>query len=322
MSRLVSYLTKGAAHGKIEKSEEEVNAQIERVFKNIWLKKLVGKFSFLYLNTLTRDVLLTHGKMIKLVLKNIWPICRTSKFIFVTAIICAVTPPHSAMEKLSLLWLCVIILSIILQGRYYNVYFIPTVFPISIFSGIGIYKIAGINNPLLFVLAAILLLTTLLSDYRIWKRFSNKYLDMPLEYILWPAEEMGMIRQNLAVYEIIDYIRENTTEEDYIFVWGTVPQTYVLCRRRSPVEWLSTLDSHIRSILPDWKITTLRNVYKKRPKYLIDFLGTINLDIVEKITGLHYNFSRSFGNNRFKIYKLERVIDQNFNEGSAMIEAL
>ncbi len=276
-TRIVGYLSKGAGRETFIASGEDV------------LAKLMSEY----------------GDIVKPIIKYAFPILGSSKFIVASALAGFMLKPHFDLEALLLMWLCGVSLSIIIQRKYILLHFIPFILPISIASGIGAYKIyLRAANPV--ILGTIILFSSivLFSDFKRWLSIMTDSKGQPLEYNLWPRYDRYMIDENLSVYEIKDYIKSNASEDDYIFVWGTVPQTYVLCQRRSPIGWLSTIERHIKPILPDWKELTIRAIYESPPRYVIDFLGTFRLDTVLKATGLRYEFDRKFFGDKFTIYKL------------------
>jgi len=130
----------------------------------------------------------------------------------------------------------------------------------------------------------------------------------PVDYKLWAVSDRDVFEKNYAASEIVDYVKSNTTDEDHIFVWGCVPQLYVLCERRSPVPWLNTNDSLMTPIFPQWKKVMLCNLIKTGPKFLIQFESDLNLTALEEATGLRYKFDRTFSEGKYSIFKLYDII--------------
>jgi 4-amino-4-deoxy-L-arabinose transferase-like glycosyltransferase len=69
-----------------------------------------------------------------------------------------------------------------------------------------------------------------------------------------------------------DHIRERTTEEDKIYVWGWVPGIYVRARRLSPAPKAFESDMHVKSpkALSREVATIMAGFEKKPPKFIVD----------------------------------------------------
>ena len=79
-----------------------------------------------------------------------------------------------------------------------------------------------------------------------------------------------------------------TGPDDYVLVWGCLPQLSVLANRRSPINWLSTNAVQMDPILPDWRDRLWRRMQETRPKLIVEADLGLDLGEVERRTGLVY----------------------------------
>jgi hypothetical protein len=71
----------------------------------------------------------------------------------------------------------------------------------------------------------------------------------------------------------IQYLRENSTPEDRVFVWGTQPVIYFLSRRHPPTRFISNLGLISLWGPPAWKQELLRDLRRAPPRFIVVVRG-------------------------------------------------
>ncbi|OGV72775.1 MAG: hypothetical protein A3K19_28260 [Lentisphaerae bacterium RIFOXYB12_FULL_65_16] len=235
------------------------------------------------------------------------PLLRSSRCLLLLVLLGLVLRPHYPIpERLAVAWLAGCLTAIVLQGRFFYFHFIPCLPAASILAGMGIWKLWG---PLSAGHAPAVGLTSLLAvllllDLTHIVRLLSRTCPTPLELRLWPVADWHIMEKNLAAAEVAGYITETTREDDYVLVWGCVPQLHVLCGRRSPINWLNTNSGLMDPVLPTWRTILVENVTRLRPQLLIQFDEDLDLPGLERDTGLDYSPDRTFYHGRYRVFRL------------------
>lgn len=207
----------------------------------------------------------------------------------------------------ALFWLSGALLVLMLQARFLIFHFIPLILPISILAGLGASHIGeGLyaGDPLLWggalviVGAAALDLKYVISRLVLWR-------SVPRELRSWPEFSHQMMEKNLAVREIVPFIKSVSDEKAYILAWGAVPQIYALSLRRCPVNWANTVDRLMDNIFPPWRSVLFKRMRETRPVLLLRFDDEMDLLEIERETGLKYKHFKKFYRDKFDVYALQ-----------------
>lgn len=205
--------------------------------------------------------------------------------------------------------------SIIIQGKYYMSHILP-LFPIvSLLSGNGIlffYNMA-IENSLPITKWIIFGLFALSGT--IWLRELYKYhfIYSPLEYHLRKCSIRNYRTFPYLAEEIIaDYINKNSQKWERIVQWGYNHELYVLAKRRAAVG--PHLESSLQTdpILSDssfgliWRQWLVDAITWQKPIFIVDMRGSLNIDTLNKATGLSYKLEKLFYS-LFPLYKLQNT---------------
>lgn len=216
-------------------------------------------------------------------------------------------PAFPSLQRLGGLWLLGAFLSVIAQGSYIPLHFIPLSIPLAILSGLGLFNlIADIQSGSLgggTITVLVLLAGAVLLMIKNLVPFFRRRTDRTKEALLWPPMYREVQEKNILASEMAAYIKSKTTPEDFVFVWGTVPQFHVMCERRSPVAWLDT-SARMDFIFPKWKETMYQNIAATKPKFLVDFRGDVDLKEIEKNSGVVFTADKFFLNNKYGVYHM------------------
>jgi hypothetical protein len=69
--------------------------------------------------------------------------------------------------------------------------------------------------------------------------------------------------------KVINYLKENSTPKDEVYIWGTAPLVYFLAQRQCPSRFVSNLGV-ISTWVPDrWRQELVRDLKTKRPRYIV-----------------------------------------------------
>ncbi len=295
---------------------KDIERKIDKWVKNEKLKKvlqfLLYKVEGTRFEKFVSNGLVTSGKIFyrsKHYGRNIY---LSSRSMIILCCFGVFLYPHLSVELFAIFWLIGCLANIVLQGKCLPFHYIPVLIPVSILAGLGVYKVwlnISSFNQVWFIIICFLAVVCVYKDVKFFLLLFLVNNKEPVDYKLWADSDRDVFEKNRAASEIVGYVKSNTTDDDHIFVWGCVPQLYVLCERRSPVPWLNTCDSLMSPIFPEWKMTMLLNLIKTTPKFLIQFEKDLNLAVLEEATGLRYEFDRTFFEGKYSIFKLCDIID-------------
>lgn len=202
----------------------------------------------------------------------------------------AFAPPGPEKTLLEV-WLAGAMTGLLLQSRFLPLHFIPLLLPGALLAGLGLPH----WEWWMWVLAA----AALAFDAR--RLLGGR--DIPLDLRFWPAAVRPVIERNLYARAVAPWLAEHSCPEDFILVWGTAPQLYLLAARRCPVNWLSTSPHLMDPILSDWRDILWRRMRHTRPLWLVEVDAGLDLDEIQRQTGLRYGFAERRG--PWNLYRLE-----------------
>jgi hypothetical protein len=136
-------------------------------------------------------------------------------------------------ELLLVLWFVASLAGISMSGRFFGHYYIQAFPALSLLAACGVFLLSekllnrGLSPSLVKIVIWITVLVgVLIPVFKYQKKNITRFIinkDNPqLEYDQF----------ELSFIPVADYVRKNTTLDDYIFVWGFCPQLYVLSDRR------------------------------------------------------------------------------------------
>lgn len=208
------------------------------------------------------------------------------------------------LHFISSFWLAGALCTLLVQGRFFPFHFIPLILPMAILSGIGAHDlIQGIQDgEILSVLILMLVATVFAFDVR-FLLFKRQNLALDIRY--WPEKLRGIFIKNRIAEEASAYLNTHTHPDDWVLVWGTMPQIYVASDRRCPVNWLSTSSILMNQILPSWKEILAQRLKDDPPAYIL-LMDNDHQDFAELIsqTGHKYELDTFLGSEKAPLYCL------------------
>lgn len=194
--------------------------------------------------------------------------------------------PASAAKTLLMTWLGGAVFGLVLQARFLPLHFVPVLLPASILAGLGLVRanqmaLAGEAGGWVWLALAAVMLAL---DAR-WLASRRRF---PLDLRFWPQSQHPVIVGNLRARQLAPVVAQRTRPEDYVLVWGCLPQFYLLAGRRCPVNWLSTNAVQMDPILPDWRDILWRSLRETRPTVIVEVEPDLDMAELERETGLTY----------------------------------
>ncbi len=197
------------------------------------------------------------------------------------------------------LFLCFSFLTFVIwyiQGSIGRYSYFPLLFCGVILTAVGWDAFAESYGAVFF-----LLLVSLLSLFPLYKRSAP----------LWRGED---VKDFAGVFEKRDqyaylpalgeYLREKTSEDERIFVWGSYPQIYLLAEREGiePSSLFLFKHNHKKSLT--WLYDNImQGLRTHRPRYLIQTHHHLAIKELEVQSGLHYTLEKVWCN-MFALYRL------------------
>ncbi len=205
------------------------------------------------------------------------------------AIIAILINKRSRENILIVLWGLFSFLGVCLGGAFYPHYYIQVMPALCLLSGWGLWQIiAGIAGR----------------DY--WRRAANVFsltviivlavfifiFEYRFFFIYTPAE-VNAAKYNtqmfVAARALGRYLKKQTAENDYIFVWGIEPEIYFYARRKCPTRFI-----HNYSIRGDDQFSragrqeVLREIIAKKPAYIVVAYTLSNFPELEEYLNAEY----------------------------------
>jgi len=238
---------------------------------------------------------------------------------------------EKARETLLVLWLFVSLLAISLSGRFFGHYYIQAFPVLSILAARGILHLPkklfahGFSSPFLkggiWVGVCAGILIPVIKYQKI--NYDRFILHRDNPQLSYDKFEAGFV-------PVVDYIREHTTSDDYIFVWGFCPQIYVLAHRspasrfifcnfltgrmtESPKHFDPNLETSDWITPGSWDMF-MDDLSRRKPKFIIDTSPSDYLKYakypIRKYTNLQELLEREYllerEISRMHIYRLKR----------------
>lgn len=204
-------------------------------------------------------------------------------------------------ENILLVWAASTIIIIVFQRVYLMYHCLPVVQVASVLSALAFHRfIENYTYYPVFLSAPIALAFLIMLTLNLYRkvRFFLLYRKDKRLPCLQKADQFFYIP------EIARYIRENTSLDDYIYVWGAFVQTYRLADRRScdrfvfyfvkPYQpWHAALFEEI-----------VNGIIQKKPAYIVPVRPDFDMEVLGRLSGLDYELERVFFN-RYRVYRLK-----------------
>ena len=68
---------------------------------------------------------------------------------------------------------------------------------------------------------------------------------------------------------MIDYLKQNSSPQDEVYIWGTAPAIYFLSQRECPSRFVSNLGVISKWVPERWRQELVRDLKTKRPRFIV-----------------------------------------------------
>lgn len=206
-------------------------------------------------------------------------------------------------------WGAAAVIAVMLQKKYYLAHTVPLLGPATLITGMVIQ--INLMAPIT-AYKFISILIICLSFFYSWPAW-RPYLTCsdPLEYHCQFYKTLGNLNtlRALAVEPIAQYLQEKTDQGERILQWGgTHQELYALAGRRAA---LNIMENHLllspeindAYLGPDWRLKFVAEVVEMKPLYIADLEGSLNVDALNRATGLRFELDQVFYQ-MFPVYRL------------------
>ncbi len=205
-----------------------------------------------------------------------------------------------------LIWMASSIFILVSQMVFRMYHYIPIVHVASIMSALLInelIKADGLYSS--YLLIPLIAVISFIFSLNIYRKLYFLYLYMKDKRQLY----FQKADQFFYIPEIAKYIKEKTTPNEYIYVWGPFVQLYRLADRLSCERFLF----HFVRPYTRWHTylfdEILTGIISKEPAYIVMIRPDFNTEVLRQITGLDYELERVFFN-RYRIYRLRGKVSK------------
>lgn len=197
----------------------------------------------------------------------------------------------STQAYLIIFWLLAVIISIFLQKSFYEEHTFPLLPGLCILAGVGIVTLSRniLANPGDFNLLFISFFGVIFLGWN-GKNIYHRHLKTLGELYSKFMEEVD---------RAAEYVRRNISQGDYILVWGWNNEIYTLSGGVCPTAnyiYCNWLMAYVENQYPNWQEELINEMKINTPKFLVITEHSLDVDCLEKMTGLNYEFARAFGN--------------------------
>ncbi|MEW6327161.1 MAG: hypothetical protein AB1487_06150 [Thermodesulfobacteriota bacterium] len=218
------------------------------------------------------------------------------------------------MNTFFLFWLFLSLISIRVQNKYFPGHLIAMFIPVSFIAGfsfLDIYQGTLTSHVILNRVSQIgLVLFSLPSMFMLLRGLMMKTPDFHLSLYNSPPNRRAL--RFLAAEIMANDLRYLTHEEDRIFQWGNNVEVYPLAERRGTlgaieIAWYTTDPELMDTLFGDvWREVALDSVKKWKPKYIADLHGSLNIEALNKYTGLKYEVEKIY----YDLFSLYRLVEE------------
>lgn len=234
-------------------------------------------------------------------------------YYFVVGIALSVINHNTSIIAISFLPLASLV-SIWYQRKFYMAHFYSVLPFSSIVAAYGVKQmcgLAGISFAINVSISIILLIPALVQIFQYYVKFDALTFHIKRSQIIRHKKTLNFIGEE----GIAEYVKHNTAKDDFVLQWGYNHEFYVLAQRRAALSnyLLVTLltDPLLNdSFIPNWRKNVLSDIERFIPKYIIDFDGSLNIKIVNEVSGHYYELERNF----YGIFPLYRLVNTRYCE--------
>ena len=188
-----------------------------------------------------------------------------------------------------------------LQRAFWMYHYIPLVHIFSILSAAALFKfytIVGFHSQFISILVTSVL--SLLLFQNIYHRSRFFYLYRKDKRLIdFPKGD-----QYFFIPVVADYIKKNSSPEDFIYVWGSLIHLYILADRRScegfVYHYMRPYTKYHGPLFDE----IIGGIIAKKPKFIVMSRPDFDMKTLKRITGLSYELQRVFFN-RYRVYLLK-----------------
>ncbi len=188
-------------------------------------------------------------------------------------------------------WYVLCFLNVVIQRKFFEHHWIPVYVPLSIVSSLGMiyfFKNFKKHKKLFIVISFCTFIFSIIFFIRVncFYKDSVNYLLGKMPRTLYfsrfgrfPSKYDFSPNTNEV---LAGYIKQNTQAEDFIYIWGTHPEIYVLSNRRSASKFLMAHQLYCSWAPSKWREDFLRELNKKIPRLFIVTKG----DFFPEVSGV------------------------------------
>ncbi len=183
------------------------------------------------------------------------------------------------------LWFLAALFGALLSGRPYPHYLIEIIAPLSL---LLVFYFSSLKLQKIFIAFSLFLTAGSFLYYHFWHYPSLSYYLSSWKYVLHlqsREDYLHYFNGNVATnYKIADYLKDNTSPQDRIFVWGTEPAIYALSGRLPVGKY--TVAYHVADFQAyQTTIDSLKALY---PPYIVYFPDNPSFPKLDDFINLHY----------------------------------
>ncbi|RJQ27483.1 hypothetical protein C4577_01480 [Candidatus Parcubacteria bacterium] len=193
-----------------------------------------------------------------------------------------------------LLWLSFSIFNALFASRTYLHYILVLIPSLTLFLGYILSSKRLLYFKLFILLFAVILITKNFHFYKKNTAYYKNYVNFVLGKKSVASYQAFFDRNTPRDYDIANFIKLNTKEEDNIFLWSDSAQIYALSGKLPPGRY--TVAYHI-AFYKNALEETRRDIYNKKPKYII---ATKNYS---PIVDILRDYNLKFNIDKVKIYE-------------------
>ncbi|MBI5749746.1 MAG: tetratricopeptide repeat protein [Nitrospinae bacterium] len=237
---------------------------------------------------------------------DFYPVWRETSSIIILSFMYLFLGGQGIAKNILLIWTASSICILVSQRVFRMYHYIPIVHVTSIMSALVINELIKADElySSYFIIPSIIAISFIFS-LNIYHKLYFLFLYMRDKRQLY----FQKADQFFYIPEIAKHIKERTTPDEYIYVWGPFVQIYRLADRLSCERFLF----HFVRPYTWWHTylfdEILTGIISKKPAYVVMVRPDFNTDILRQITGLDYALERVFFN-RYRVYRLREKVSK------------
>lgn len=207
-------------------------------------------------------------------------------------------------------------LGVFIQGQFYLSHLFSIISYIPFFLGkivINYHDIFTSEFHIFFFFLVLLILFF----YWLYDLYVDYFKNTLLQFFLKKCSLGNYPSLSFLAEEIIaTFIRTNSSKTDKIIQWGYNHELYVLAKRRSALGKKLEYSLLTDPIISDsyygnsWRQWLLDSITDQKPKFITDMRGSLNINALNKSTGLNYKLEKLF----YGLFPLYKLIDSSFTK--------